>query len=189
MTPSVLRLHEERKARLVRMNGWQGNAPVVRLPKRDIPIPPPKVAEPAIEKPKPKTETPVRLIPECERFELPHEIPDCRLDSIVYWVCKYYFVTREEALSYRRGNFKVPRFTIFYLATRYTGLSLSEIGRQLGKDHTTIMYGARKIAPIADRTPAIHELCCILRNWSDPNENTSDQCEGGETRGSEHDGL
>ena len=128
-----------------------------------------------VEKPKPALESEpesiVKLLPETERFDLPHEIPGCQLDSIIYWVCKYYRVTREEALSYKRGNYKVPRFTIFYLATRYTGLSLSELGRLMGKDHTTVMYGARKIAPTADRNPAIHELCCILRNWSQPDEN------------------
>ena len=42
-----------------------------------------------------------------------------------------------------------PRMAVYYLARQHTKLSLPQIGAAFGRDHTTVLYGARKIARLA----------------------------------------
>ncbi len=65
-------------------------------------------------------------------------------------VCKFYGVSAVEFLSVRRANrIARPRMVGYYLCRTLTTKSLPEIGRRFGgRDHTTIISGARRIAKL-----------------------------------------
>jgi chromosomal replication initiation ATPase DnaA len=69
---------------------------------------------------------------------------------IIGAVCDKYKVSRTDLLSTRRSAYIVrPRHIAMYLAKKLTLRSYPEIGRQLGgRDHSTIIHGARKIATL-----------------------------------------
>lgn len=69
---------------------------------------------------------------------------------IVGAVCEKYKVSRAELSSSRRPAYIVrPRQIAMYLARNLTLLSLPQIGRALGgKDHTTCLFGVRKITKL-----------------------------------------
>jgi chromosomal replication initiator protein len=69
------------------------------------------------------------------------------VDAIIDAVSMHYGVTRTDLLSARRtAALIVPRHVAMYLAKMLTTRSFPEIGRRFGgRDHTTIMHGARKI--------------------------------------------
>ena len=65
---------------------------------------------------------------------------------IISQVCKFYSVD-EVAL---RGSSKTkgiaePRQTAMYLIRKLTNLSLPDIGKEFGKDHSTVLYNIRKV--------------------------------------------
>lgn len=76
----------------------------------------------------------------------------------------FYGVERTELLSQRRGAAAVrPRHVAMYLAKRMTPKTLGEIGTRIGgRDHTTVMYGVRKIetAMVADPDFAEEVTAC-----------------------------
>lgn len=164
-----LRLHEERKARLIRMKAWHGRAPVVPLPKRDIPISPPKVVAPRVEH---KEEKPV----EHKGWFWPAETVDMeqlKISHILRAVCSFYGLTETEIKSDRRFNsITRPRMVAAYLARTLTTASWGQIGRVLRKDHTTIMYACRKLGPTAKDDPEIQKILAALTN-EQGNENAS----------------
>ena len=51
----------------------------------------------------------------------------------------------------RLGRLVVPRQVVMILARHFTRLSMPQIGRALGRDHTTILYGVRKLQPVYER--------------------------------------
>ncbi len=68
--------------------------------------------------------------------------------ALIMKVCAEHFKScYEEMLSHRRNKKIVrPRQVAMYLAKTLTMKSLPEIGRLMGgRDHTTILYGARRI--------------------------------------------
>jgi hypothetical protein len=126
----VEELHAARKARLERMSGR-------------------KVA-PTVE--------PVNVEPEPIEFELnPKPIwfsvedspppPNLLVNEIIRAVCRHFNITPTQIKSSRRTKDVVyPRQIALCLARRHTTRSLPEIGRHFGyRDHTTVLYGARKI--------------------------------------------
>lgn len=74
-------------------------------------------------------------------------IRSIRVKDILRVVAKHYNVTCADILSRRRTDKIVkPRQVAMYLAKTLTLRSLPEIGRVLGgRDHTTVLHGARKI--------------------------------------------
>lgn len=70
-----------------------------------------------------------------------------RIDIIIDYVCEQYKIKKESLFLDRRfREIVVPRQIVFYLLKKYTFITLNEIGRMFrGKDHTTIMYGIRKV--------------------------------------------
>lgn len=61
--------------------------------------------------------------------------------------CRHFRVKRNEMLSPRRYNgIAFPRQVAMYLARELTSYSFPQIGRAFGRDHSTIIHGARKIA-------------------------------------------
>jgi hypothetical protein len=61
-------------------------------------------------------------------------------------VCDHFGVELAELLSARKTkNLAVVRHIAYYLSKTLTPKSLPDIGRRFGRDHTTILYGVRKI--------------------------------------------
>lgn len=75
------------------------------------------------------------------------ERPPPTVHAIQEAVASYYAVDRAELLSMRRQHYVVRvRQIAMYLCRKLTLLSLPAIGRQFsGRDHTTVLYAARKI--------------------------------------------
>jgi hypothetical protein len=74
------------------------------------------------------------------------------IEQIVREVCAYYKIPRVNLLSQRRyERFTRPRQVAMYLARELTVQSFPMIARALGgRDHTTVMHGARTIAAQLD---------------------------------------
>ena len=72
---------------------------------------------------------------------------DPRFDHILDEVCVFYRVRKNEIRSARKEAGLVrPRQVVMYLCRKHTSRSMPEIGKFLGgKDHTTVLHGARKI--------------------------------------------
>lgn len=77
---------------------------------------------------------------------LKHEHKTLKINPILRAVSAYYCITIPEIKSIGRRNSVVrPRHVAFYIASRYTGLSIAAIGRRFGRDHTTILHAVRKM--------------------------------------------
>jgi chromosomal replication initiator protein len=65
---------------------------------------------------------------------------------IISQVCKFYSVD-EVALrgSQKSKGIAEPRQVAMYLVRKLTNLSLPDIGREFGKDHSTALYNIRKV--------------------------------------------
>lgn len=63
-------------------------------------------------------------------------------------VCQFYEISHEDLQNHRRKReVVVPRQMAMYLLREESGLSLSEIGQELGgRDHTTVLYGCEKVS-------------------------------------------
>lgn len=106
-------------------------------------------------KPAPEEPKPVKMAPiPAPVVPLPVHIPEpteaVRLPSvfmIVRETSKFYGISMMDIKSARRtADVVKPRQVAMYLARALTLRSLPEIGRQVGrKDHTTVLYAARKI--------------------------------------------
>lgn len=70
--------------------------------------------------------------------------------SIISVVCEHYKVPRDSMLSDTRAPAVVkPRQIAIYLSRIITMRSAPHIGRMIGgKDHTTVLYAARKIGDL-----------------------------------------
>jgi hypothetical protein len=81
------------------------------------------------------------------RTRFGNAVPGVNLTRISQAVCEHFQVTFSDLKSARRtNNLVMPRHIICYLARRYTGRSMPEIGRWLGgRDHTTILHGIRQV--------------------------------------------
>lgn len=107
-------------------------------------------------KPRPKPIPIVEVAPEPEPIPV-IEIPPLftsnkqTLRRIVDVVCRDYKITREQFMSEcRRKNFAIPRHVAWYLAHRMTTLSLASLGRLHNRDHTSILYGIRKMERLVE---------------------------------------
>lgn len=78
------------------------------------------------------------------------DFSDCRndVDVVIAAVAHEFGVTRSDLLGPSREHHVVrPRQIGMYLAWAMTGRSLPELGRHFGgRDHTTVLHAARKIA-------------------------------------------
>ena len=78
--------------------------------------------------------------------------------SIIDAVCEVWGVTRDEIMcSNRSMRLSRPRFAVYYLSWLYTKRSLANIGRFMGRDHTTIMYGRDKCITLRRENPTYSE--------------------------------
>ncbi len=78
------------------------------------------------------------------------------LDKITQAICERHQVKVSDLRSKRRGrSISEPRQIIMFLGRRLTSLSLDEIGDQFGgRDHSTVLYGVRKIEKRYQTDPA-----------------------------------
>ena len=69
-----------------------------------------------------------------------------KIAEILKAVCKHYNVDQTDLISERRPRtIATPRQVAMYLSRKMTGRSLPYIGSKLGRDHTTVLHGVRKI--------------------------------------------
>jgi chromosomal replication initiator protein len=93
------------------------------------------------------------------------------IEDIQRRVAAHYNIKTAEMVSSRRARAVVgPRHVAMYLAKQLTTRSLPEIGRKFGgRDHTTVMYGIRRIEERRPKEPALDEdLDRLRRSLEDP---------------------
>jgi chromosomal replication initiation ATPase DnaA len=75
-----------------------------------------------------------------------------KVSEVVQAVCLHFRITRAAIDSHRRTRPLVrPRQVAYFLAKELTTASLPEIGRRIGgKDHTSVLAGARRIASLIE---------------------------------------
>jgi phage regulator Rha-like protein len=100
--------------------------------------------------PKPKPEPIELTLPESKLQLEPGPVFKVGVRSVQELVAKAYSLSVEFLLQ-RDNSPRVvePRQVAMYLASQVLGVSMSEIGRQFGKHHTTVMHSVRKVE--ADR--------------------------------------
>lgn len=86
------------------------------------------------------------------------------VEAIKSTVCDRYNVRPAEMDSPRRARSVArPRQVAMYLAKQLTSLSLPDIGRKFGRDHSTVLYGVRKIEKLMEEDKALEEEVEALR--------------------------
>jgi hypothetical protein len=151
-----LRLHEERKARLSRMGGSPIPArPLAKIAKESLP-----------EVVKPKIEVPENTVKELSGIntwfwleEMVLSGTKLKLHYILRAVCQFCGISRDDIISDRRTDRVTrPRQLFLHLARELTNATWGEIGKVVKKDHTTVMYGWRKISENRADYPEVGEL-------------------------------
>lgn len=111
-------LHEERKARLKRIEGA-----AVKPPENQV----------------------IRKIADIRRNMVEVKLKPS-LDIILHELCIFYDVMPEDILSKRRqGKIALRRQIFMYLANKMTFLTNPQIAEKMDRDHTTVIYGIAKI--------------------------------------------
>ncbi|MEJ6393050.1 chromosomal replication initiator protein DnaA [Gymnodinialimonas sp. 2305UL16-5] len=87
------------------------------------------------------------------------------MDEIIKKTCEYYKIRQVDIISQNRQRaIARPRQMAMYLCKRLTTRSLPEIGKKFGgRDHTTILYGVRKIEELMQIDSQIAEDAELLR--------------------------
>ena len=69
-----------------------------------------------------------------------------KMESLERAICDMFMVRRDDLIGKNRMAYIVtPRHVLYYMAYMYTPNTLPAIGRRLGRDHTTILYGVQKV--------------------------------------------
>jgi hypothetical protein len=146
-------MHHNRKARLARL----GAGPIVQSPHQAV------APKPAPEpRPEPKPE-PIKAAPLLAVLDYLPGGP-VRIERIVRIVSEHFGIASADLLSARRtAHLILPRHIIYCLCKQLTLHPLPAIGKRLGgRDHTTVLYGVRKIEGIlkedADLRASFDEL-------------------------------
>jgi hypothetical protein len=86
------------------------------------------------------------------------------VEAIKRAVCNHFLIDHTTLISARRpGYITLPRHIAYYLARTLTLRSLPEIGRRMGgRDHTTILHGANKIAAMIKQDENLQETITKL---------------------------
>jgi chromosomal replication initiator protein len=88
------------------------------------------------------------------------------IENVLQVVSEYYDV-EIDAIQGKARNKEIvrPRHVIMYLAREEAGVSLPDIGAQLGgRDHTTVMYGVDKIAQDIEQDDALRRDILTIRD-------------------------
>ena len=90
-------------------------------------------------------------------------------DFIINVVCNHFDITPEEVKSSKRNSYiNEPRQIIMYLCRKYTGISLVELGKLLGRDHSTIISGVDKIVNKMEDEPEFKDTIKLLVQMINP---------------------
>lgn len=143
--------HQERKARLARLNGKPQEV-VVREPVSEVIASLKKMVADLtaqIEAMSQKVETHENII---ARHISKEDDNKPRISEILECVCAFYRVRQIDVIGSRRtAAVMLPRQVAFYLCRRLTGLSFPQIGRRIGgRDHTTAIHSYNKIIQDVD---------------------------------------
>ena len=90
---------------------------------------------------------------------------DKTLDQIIKTTCEYYNIRQADITGSSRARAVArPRQMVMFLSKTLTSRSYPEIARKLGgRDHTTVLYGVRKIEELMAVDSQIAEDAEILR--------------------------
>jgi hypothetical protein len=136
-TPTQIRYHHERQARLMRMGIIEASAPIA--------IAAPELPQEAPE-PIPAPEVPPEPVVAAVAGPLPDapQVPD--FSTIVRDVCAKHGVTKQQLKGTNRQlEVCLARHEAFFRLHTERGMSLPQIGRMLGGfDHTSVLYGVRR---------------------------------------------
>ena len=88
---------------------------------------------------------------------------DVTIETIQKVVAEQYGISVSELKGKKRNeSIKTPRHMAIYLSRELTEYSLTEIGAEFGKDHTTIMHAIQKIEDIRKTDPSIEPMLDLL---------------------------
>jgi len=107
----------------------------------------------------------MELAQDCLADILKHTDKKVTMDEIIKKTCEYYHIRQSDLMSANRSRaIARPRQVAMFLCKKLTTRSLPEIGRKFGgRDHTTILYGVRKIEELIQVDSQIAEDAEILR--------------------------
>ncbi len=90
--------------------------------------------------------------------------PSVTPENILTGCAKYYHIKEEDIMSnIRTKNIATARQVVMYLMREILGLSHLKIAKFFDKDHTTIMYGIRKIEKEIENNPSFNMEISTLR--------------------------
>jgi chromosomal replication initiation ATPase DnaA len=87
--------------------------------------------------------------------------------KILKAICDYYrFTEADIKQKCRKRQFVWCRQVYYYLCLRLTSMTLIEIGKEFGQDHTTVIHGNETIKDIMasdpDKRREVNEIECLL---------------------------
>ncbi len=86
----------------------------------------------------------------------PNEVKVISPELIINSVASYFSINADDIKGDKRSNkIAYPRQLAMYLIREMTSTKLQNIGDIMGKDHTTVMYGIKKIENSVNKNPSI----------------------------------
>lgn len=90
-------------------------------------------------------------------------------EYIVDIVAEHFNISADDIRGSKRSSkIAYPRQIAMYLCRTMTSVNLESIGKYLGKDHTTIMYGSNKIEAELDKSDSLKNTITILKKKINP---------------------
>lgn len=81
------------------------------------------------------------------------------------FVCKQYSVSIKELQSRsRKRAFTFPRQVAMYLCRKHTDESLTDIGKEFNRDHSTVLHSIKVVTSLTNRNISIEEQVNLLSN-------------------------
>lgn len=91
------------------------------------------------------------------------EKPTLRFSTIMAVVAQYYGLTIEQLCSSSRSaNITMARHISVYLGDKLLGRSLCAMGRDINRDHTSVLNGRRRIIKLVFNNPQVAETIDII---------------------------
>jgi chromosomal replication initiator protein len=112
-----------------------------------------------------RAETSLEKVQELVRHLVKSQDRRITIEDIQKKVALFYHVSMRDLLSHRRDRIIVrPRQVAMFLCKEMTTRSLPEIGRRFGgRDHTTVLYGVRRIAEMRKENAALSDEIDLLK--------------------------
>ena len=112
-----------------------------------------------------RSETSLEKVQELVRHLIKSQDRRITIEDIQKKVALFYHVSMRDLLSHRRDRIIVrPRQVAMFLCKEMTTRSLPEIGRRFGgRDHTTVLYGVRRIADMKKENVALSDEIDLLK--------------------------